>query len=87
MKMLARNNTRAELEVLLGIKTVEASRAAKQHLAAIDKSTSMSGNSSNRAASRSVVAATGDYKIALVGALEIYDLFPEFTKEFGGKSA
>lgn len=81
MKQLALTKTRDELETLMGIKAAEGKRASKQHLAAIDKSGSMQGNSSHKAAARNVVAAVGDYKIALSGALEIYDLFPEHTKE------
>ena len=82
MKLLARTKTRKELEQLLGIKTVEVKRASKAHLRAIEQSTSMQGRSQARAQAGNVVAATGDYKIALSGALEIYDLFPEYTKEY-----
>ena len=81
MKLLAKKYTRVELERLLGIKTVEAKKAGDSHLRSIEKSTSMAGNSSKKAAARNVVVAAGDYKIALAGALEIYDLFPEHTLE------
>lgn len=81
MKLLARNHTRAEIAALLGVKTAEASNSARSHLRAIERTGSMGGNSQARAHSRNVTAAAGDYKIALVGALEIYDLFPQHTKE------
>ena len=81
MKLLAKKHTRAELEQLLGIKTTEAKIAADAHLRTIEKSGSMLGYSSRKASARNVVAAAGEYKIALRGALEIYDLFPEHTKD------
>lgn len=81
MKLLARTKTRAEIETLLGVKTVEAKKAGLAHLRTIEKAHSMLGNSSRKAAARNVVAAAGDYKLALAGALEIYDLFPEHTLE------
>ena len=41
----------------------------------------MTSQSQRRAQSGNVVAAAGEEKIAVRGALEIYDLFPEHTKE------
>jgi hypothetical protein len=81
MKYLAQCYTRAELEVMLHGKRREASIASAQHLRAIQATTSMQGQSQRRARTRNVAAAAGEYAIALRGALEIYDLFPEHTKE------
>ena len=81
MKDLARNNSRAEIEKLLGRKTKEVAAAASAHLRAIDATTSMTSQSARRAHARNAVAAAGEYRAALNGALEIYDLFPEYTKE------
>lgn len=81
MKSLAKKHTRAELEQMLGLYTSEAKRASKSHLRAIEKSGSMLGNSSRRASTWNAVALTYDYRVAISGALEIYDLFPEHTLE------
>lgn len=84
MKQLARRHTRVELERLLGIKSAEASKAAQSHLRAIQATTSMQSNSQRRAQTGNVVRAAGDYMIALNGALEIHDLFPEHAQ--GGEA-
>lgn len=81
MKRLAKHHTRAELEALLHGKESEVRSASRRHLSAIQDTSSMSGQSQRRAQTRNVVAAAGEYAIALRGALEIYDLFPEHTKE------
>jgi hypothetical protein len=81
MKRLAKQHTRAELERMAGITTAVSRKAAGQHLRAIEATHSMGGQSQRRAHARNVVAASGDTKIAISGALEIYDLFPEHTKE------
>lgn len=75
------NYTRPELERRLGIASDVASRAAGAHLRAIQATTSMQSQSQRRAQSGNVVAAAGEEKIAIRGALEIYDLFPEHTKK------
>lgn len=80
-KMLARRMTRSEILREMGVAQKETSRAAKSHHEAIKKTTSMSSNSQRRAHARNVVAASGEYHIALSGALEIHDLFPENAKE------
>lgn len=80
MKRLALTLTRAEIEGRLGIASASATKAAASHLRAIQATGSMTGNSQRRAHARNVTAAYGDEKIALSGALEIYDLFPQFTK-------
>lgn len=81
MKQLARTMTRSEIETALGIVSVEVKVAARLHHNAIARTTSMQGNSQGRAQAGNVVAAKGEYKIALSGALEIYDLFPEHAKD------
>lgn len=80
MKSLAKRLTRAEIEAQLGVASSESRKAAHIHLRAIQRTSSMSSNSMARAHGRNTVAAAGEYKIALSGALEIYDLFPEHTK-------
>lgn len=59
----------------------DAQTSALQHLNAIAKSHSMSSNSQRRAQTRNVTAAAGDKAIAIRGALEIHELFPEFSKK------
>lgn len=81
MKQLALRYTRDELEDQLYGAGREAKRAAGAHLRAIEKTTSMRGRSQARAQTRNVAAAAGDFKIALDGALEIHDLFPEHAKQ------
>lgn len=80
MKDLARTKTRKELESLLGVSAMHAKAGAAAHLRAIDATSSMGGQSQRRAHSRNVMAAAGEYRIAISGALEIYDLFPEHTQ-------
>ena len=83
-KMLAKTMSRSEIEKKLGIASSKTKQAAMSHLRAVEASTSMQGASMRRAHARNVISSNGDYKIALEGALEIYELFPEFTKD-GGK--
>lgn len=80
MQSLALNHTREELERMALMKSAESHRGAASHLRAIQKSSSMQGNSSTRAQTRNVMAAAGDAVYAARGALEIHDLFPEFAK-------
>ena len=79
MKRLALSHTQAELERQLYGAQTEASKSAQSHLRAIDASHSMSGQSMRRAHARNVTAAAGDTAIALRGALEIHELFPEYA--------
>lgn len=80
MKQLARIHTRVEIEHRLGIAVVDGAKAAAAHLRAIQATNSMEGQSQRRAQARNVAAATGDERIALSGALEIHELFPEHAK-------
>ena len=82
-KQLAKNYTRAELEKRLGVASDSVAKASRTHLRAIQATHSMQSQSQRRAQSGNVVAAYGEEKIALRGALEIYDLFPEHTKASG----
>jgi hypothetical protein len=81
MKRLAMAHSRDELEQMLAGTMSESKRASAAHLAAIKGSTSMHGNASRRANSRNVVAASGDTMIAIKGAIEIHELFPEHAKQ------
>lgn len=80
-KQMAKHMTRPEIERELGLASAAVSDAARQHLRAVQATTSMTGQSMRRAHARNVVKATGDRRIALRGALEIYYLFPEHTKQ------
>lgn len=81
MKQLARTYTREQLENRYCGASHDAERAARVHLRAIDATHSMAGCSARRAHARNVTAALGEEKIAIAGALEIYDLFPEHTAD------
>ena len=81
MKALARQNTIEELEAMLCGKQREASKAAASHHRAIQRSTSMNSNSAARAHARNSTAAAGESAIAIRGALEIHELFPEHAKQ------
>jgi hypothetical protein len=80
MKRLAKQHTQSELEQMLGGKQHEARGASESHLKAIRATGSMQGNSSRRAHARNVVAAAGETMLAIKGAIEIHELFPEFAK-------
>lgn len=80
MKQLAKCYTISELESKLhGVKR-EGKRAASNHLRAIQRTHSMQSNSQARAQNGNATAAAGDYAIALSGAIEIHNLFPEHAK-------
>jgi hypothetical protein len=81
MKQLARTKTRQELHEMIYGKTLEGKAAAKSKLRAMERTGSNLSMSSTRASLGNVVRAAGDTKIAVSGALEIYDLFPEHTLE------
>jgi hypothetical protein len=80
MKSLAANYSKEELQNKLGKSSYTASKAASRHLAAIDATSSMAGQSARRAHARNCVSAAGEEGIALRGAIEIHDLFPEMAK-------
>lgn len=81
MKSLAKLHTQEELEKMLGKAQNSVQKSAESHLNAIKKSTSMQSNSMARAHARNAVSADGEARIAIDGALEIYELFPEHTRE------
>lgn len=81
MKSLAAQFTRDELVTRRYGAKREARKAGEIHRRAIERSTSMTSNSAARAHARNAVAAAGDYAIALDGAIEIHDLFPEHAKK------
>lgn len=49
------------------------------HHNAISKSTSMTSNSQHRAQTKNAMLGNMDYYFAVLGAIEIYELFPEET--------
>lgn len=79
-QQLAKTHTRAELERRAGVADSAAAKAAGAHHRAVSATTSMGGQSQRRAHARNTTAAAGDEKIAISGALEIHDLFPEHAK-------
>ena len=76
-KTLASNYTRGQLEERLYGVSVAGKKAAASHLRAIDATHSMQSQSARRANTRNVVAASGDERLAISGAIEIHELFPE----------
>lgn len=80
MKTLAKSKTAQELSEMLKDKGAEAKKAGASHLRAIQSTGSMQGCSARRAGARNVVSAAGDAAIAIRGAIEIHELFPEFAK-------
>lgn len=79
MKQLARTYTRQELEARLYGASAEARRCAMAHFRAIEATCGMQSQSARRAHARNMTAAAGDTAIAIRGALEIHDLFPEMA--------
>lgn len=80
-KQIAKSTKRVEIEKSLGITFSDLAQSTRTHLRAIERTHSMTSQSQARAQSRNVVAAQGEHRSALLGALEIYDLFPEHTAE------
>ena len=80
-KRLASSLTLTQIERELGMASTAAASGARSHLRAIDATGSMSGQSQRRAHARNVTSAAGEYRIALSGALEIHELFPENAYE------
>lgn len=81
MKKLAKWHTKSDLEKKLVGVSYQLPKAARSHLAAIRKTSSMQGNSQRRAQAKNCVAAYGEEKIAINGALEIHDLFPQHARQ------
>lgn len=79
-KMLAKNLTKAEIEKRAGFASKAAQKAAASHLRAIERTHSMTSNSQARAQSGNVCRAAGEERLALSGAWEIHNLFPEHAK-------
>lgn len=80
MKRYAKGYTIAELNKMLGKANVDSIKATNSHRLAIEKSSSMQANSSNRAKTGVSVEIAGQLKLDINGALEIHELFPEFAK-------
>lgn len=81
MKSLAKTYNIAELEAKLYGAKKESEKASASHLRAIERTHSMQGNSQARAQTRNSAAASGDFALALRGAIEIHELFPEEAKQ------
>ena len=80
-RWLAKDFTRPELEKKLIRLGGELSKASASHLRAVNKTTSMSGNSQSRAHSRNVVAGLGEERMAIENALELHDFYPNQCKQ------
>lgn len=80
-RQLAKNYSRAELESRLRKLGGELERSTAAHLRAIERTSSMQSQSQARAQTGNVVRANGEERMALQNALEIYDNYPERTKE------
>ncbi|MBU9534607.1 hypothetical protein KTE49_29680 [Burkholderia multivorans] len=78
---MAATYTLDELHQMLSATEVEGRRACKQHHDAIRKSTSMQSGSARKAHARNLVEGTGERRIAIAGAIEIHELFPEHAKQ------
>lgn len=83
-KRLALEHTRAELAAMFNKADGETKKASRSHLRAIQATASMTGCSQRRAQTRNTVFAASELRLAVDAALEIYDLFPEHTKEAMG---
>lgn len=80
-KRLALDYTRDELVSKLNKADSDAKKASGLHLKAVQATASMNGCSQRRAQTRNTVFAASELRMAIRAALEIYDLFPEYTKE------
>ncbi len=78
---MAKNKTKKELEKMLPRTTKDLSRSTKSHLDNVTKSTSMGSNGQARAQSRNSMTGAYEKKYAIENALEIYQFYPEHTKE------
>lgn len=76
-RTLASNYTIRQLEERLYGVRAAGKKAAESHLRAIDATHSMQSQSARRAHTKNVVAASGDERLAIEGAIEIHELFPE----------
>lgn len=81
MKSLASSYSKIELEIMLYGAKSKARESAKCHARAIERTSSMTGNSMSRAHARNSTAAAGDAAIAINGAIEIHELFPEHANK------
>jgi len=83
MRMLAKNNTLAELEAKLNGNRYQHKKESAAHLRAIESRVrgSMQTAAMRTAKAMNVSGARGEERLAIDGAIEIYALFPEHTKE------
>ena len=78
---LAKTCTRQEITRRLVKAEADSDKAGGSHLRAIERSTSMQSNSQSRAQTGNVVRGNYEERQALRDALEIYDYYPEKTKQ------
>lgn len=80
-RQLAKGYSKDQLESMLYGSKKDLTKATQSHLNAINKSSSMQGNSQARAQSGNSVSGAYEKKNAIENALELYEYYPEFTKE------
>lgn len=80
-RLIAKNYTRAEIEKEVGITNNARGKLADSHRRAIEKSTSMQSSAQGRAQSGNAMRGNYERFNAHKNALEIYDYYPEKTKE------
>ena len=80
-RQIAANYTVAQIEKGLNICLANTGKYAAQHLAAIEKTTSMQSNSQRRAQSRNNVTGNYERKRAYMDALELHRFYPERCKK------
>jgi len=80
-RQIAMNYTRKEIKKELGICDRQRGKLGESHRAAIEKTTSMQSNSQRRAQSGNSLRGNYERSQAYKNALEIYEFYPEKTKE------
>lgn len=81
-KRLALTNSLEDLKTKLTQADSKRNSLSSSHLKAIEKSTSMTSNSQRRAQTRNSMSGNYELYTALISAIEIYELFPEYTLSF-----
>lgn len=79
-RSFAKTYTQQELEKMLAKLEGEQAKNTRAHLDAIEKSTSMAGNSQHRAQAGNVVSANWEQRRLLRDAIEIHQIYPEKTR-------
>lgn len=79
-RQLAKEHSKQELQKVVAECEILTEKYAIQHLNSIKATISMQSNSQRRAQSRNNVTGNYERKMAYKHALEIHDLYPEFSK-------